>query len=626
MKIQDIHAEILSYFPNLPSDALHYTKNTAHGDFMINTFKYPHLIIPTIQNISIAPQKTTIYFTVDKASIGPSILRSILLKPNYGSHKPTGLFYIIEYSSPNIAKKFHPGHLRTTVLGNFIKNLCEVMGIKTHSINYLGDWGKQFGLLGVGFERFGCEQEMMRDPIKHLYDVYVRTNAEGLDDEAKAWFTDLETGKKENIELWQRFRRLSVEKYKELYEVLNCRFDEYSGESLYGEMGREIVNRLENNEPIVESKEDVKKKIMRKVVRKMEKYVDALFEKELLKSTTGLEELGIKDDIVNRKQRKDANTVKNSIKVRAEKNKIKPEKKLVKKDDNDESRYIETSHGKLCVLKNDGSTLYSTRDLAAAVDRIKRFNPDKIIYVVASQQDLYFKQLFECLHRAGVGFKKNESIFQHVNYGMVEGMSTRKGNVEFLEDIIDEARNVMLNKMKDNKDKFDKIEDIDKTAEILAVSALIVHDFDAKRIKNYRFNMNQCTEINGFTGPYLQYVHCRLKSIEDRNKGLFDFDGLTEENFDSIYAGSTEEKLNEIIFTLSKYPLTLEKCMVNYEPSTLVTYLMDLCKSVNGIVSQYKVLNEVRDVAIKRLVFYRAARIVLGNGLKVLGITPLDRM
>lgn len=604
MKIQDLKDKISSYFPKLPKDAVQYTKNAKLGDFMIHTFKYPNIEIPTIPNTIIMKQGTTLYFTMDKTALAPSILKSILFDPYFSKKKPTGQFFIIEYSSPNIAKKFHPGHLRTTILGNFIKNLCETMGVKTHSINYLGDWGKQFGLLGVGFEKFGSEEEMIKDPLKHLYDVYVKTNTMDLNEEAKAWFTELESGNKENLALWCRFRELSIEKYKELYAVLNCKFDEYSGESLYGEMGRTFINMLENKESISD-------------------YINEKMEVEIINNKLGHlrteEEQIILDkdiDIPGTIPKKETCLENETIKCGS----------IVQKDENAESRYIDTSFGKVCVLKKDGSTLYVTRDIAAIVDRIIRFNPDKIIYVVASQQDLHFKQLFECMHMANVGYKNGENILEHINYGLVEGMSTRKGNVEFLEDIIDEARNVMLDKMKANINNLDQIDDINKTSEILAVTALIVHDFSARRIKGYKFNINECTEIHGFTGPYLQYTHCRLRSIENKNLDVGDFENLNNNNLDEIYSGKSDEKLNEIVFTLSKYPYILEKCMIDFEPSLLVNYLMDLCKSINGIISLFRVMNEEKELAVKRLIFYRSCRIVLGNGLKVLGITPLDRM
>lgn len=569
MKIQDIHNEILTSIQNneeLDSNALIYCKTAENGDFTIHSSKFQkngdiHKFISNYSSENIKKVhliNQNIFFVVDKQKISKKIVYDILNeRSSYGQQPKKNKLYVIEYSSPNIAKKFHPGHLRTTILGNFIKNLLRVSGYDTYSINYLGDWGKQFGLIGLGYTKYGNEEEMLKDPIKHLYDIYVKINHEAelnkeIDEEAKRWFMDLENGKTENYLLWEKFRKLSIEKYKDQYKILNCEFDEYSGESKYSKKGKEFVDKYSQSETNNDS--------------------------------------------------------------------------FIKNDEKDDSKYIETKFGKLCVIKNDGSTLYSTRDLAAALDRIERLNPDKIIYVVASQQDLYFKQLFECLKMAGIGYKNNEFICEHVNYGMINGMSTRKGTVVFLEDIIDEAKNVMLNKMKDNKDKFEKIENVNKTCEILAVSALIVQDFNAKRIKNYKFNMEQCTEINGFTGPYLQYVHCRLMSIEEKNNDLFSDEetiGFFETYFDQCLL---DDKVFEIIYNLVKYPLIIEKCMVNYEPSTLITYLMDLCKMINAIIPDIRVLGVEKQLAITRLLFFKSARIVIGNGIRLLGITPLERM
>lgn len=442
-------------------------------------------------------------------------------------------------------------------------------GYKTHTINYLGDWGKQFGLIGVGYEKYGDEEKMKKDPIKHLYDIYVKinnekTDANDLDERAKSWFTELENGKEENVKMWKRFREMSVEKYKSLYKTMNCKFDEYSGESYYALKGKEIVKKLEDKQ--------------NEIVKDVSEY-------------------------------------------------------FLKNDEKDNSKYIETKYGKICVVKNDGSTLYSTRDIAACIDRLERINPDKMLYVVASQQDLYFQQLFDIFQKIGYGYKNGEFILKHINYGMVNGMSTRKGTVVFLEDIITEAKEVMLNKMKDNKEKFEQIKNVDETCEVLALSALIIQDFSAKRIKNYDFNMERNTETNGFTGPYLQYMHCRLNSLEDKNKNLIDLlkgeckDETDLAVFKKFFTNDAlNEKIHDIIYNLLKYPLVVQKCMENYEPSTMVTYLMDLCKSVNSIINDARVLGVESSIGVTRLLFFKCVRNVVGNGIRLLGMTPLERM
>ncbi|KAM0687376.1 arginyl-tRNA synthetase [Conglomerata obtusa] len=608
MKIQSLHNKIankLLEYTNFELNALIYSKNSENGDFSIHTSRLEnkHAIESIISNFdlphiqAVIQLRGSICFFVDKKSISRDILNTIFKEnETYGMKEKNGKLVVVEYSSPNIAKKFHPGHFRNTVLGNFIDNLLKANGYQTYTINYLGDWGKQFGLIGVGFNKYGNEDEMERDPIKHLYDVYVSINKDAendkkIDENAKAWFADLEKGKEKNVRMWKRFRDMSIEKYKKLYQLMNCSFDEYSGESYYALKSKEIIATIENKQK--EVKQNIKESL------------DVNFK---INDNSKYKKTEVKQ---NNKESLDVDFLKN--------------------DDNDNSKYIQTSFGKLCVIKNDGSTLYSTRDIAAAVDRLDRLNPDEILYVVASQQDLYFKQLFNIFQILGYGYKNNEFIFKHINYGMVNGMSTRKGTVVFLEDILNEAKEVMLSKMKKNEEKFKQINDVNKTCEILALSALVIQDFSAKRIKNYDFNMERNTETNGFTGPYLQYMHCRLMSLEDKNKELINKylqkgeleNQILNDEYNPIFLN---DKTIEIIYFLFKYPFIIERCKENYEPSTLVTYLMDLCKSVNSIISDLRVMGEENKIAITRLYFYKCVRIVVGNGIRILGLTPLERM
>ncbi|KCZ76879.1 arginine-tRNA ligase, partial [Anncaliia algerae PRA109] len=243
---------------------------------------------------------------------------------------------VIDYSSPNIAKIFHIGHLRTTIIGNFLKNIYTKFGFKTIGINYLGDWGKQFGLVCTGFKKFGCEETLKKDPLKHLFDIYVKISAEAkkdkqVDEEARIFFKEMEEKKEENLSLWRKFRELSIKKYEEIYKMLNVHFDVYSGESFYGEKGKEII--MENSHLI----------------------------------TT----------------------------------------------DDDGSKIISLGeNGNFLVLKNDGSSLYSTRDIAAAFDRKNLYNPKKILYVVANEQSSYFVQLKCALSKLGY----DSDIITHVEY------------------------------------------------------------------------------------------------------------------------------------------------------------------------------------------------------------------
>ncbi|KAG0419005.1 Arginine--tRNA ligase, partial [Dictyocoela roeselum] len=414
------------------------------------------------------------------------------------------------------------------------------------AMNYLGDWGKQFGLLGVGYERYGDDKLLEENPLKHLYDVYVKinrdkgaekekelekkeNNKETIDQLAKEYFRKLENGEPEQYQLWKKFRTLSIEKYKKLYSKMHISFDVYSGESEYGSMGREIV---------------------------------------------------VSD------------------------------KKVV--TDTDGSKYYDLGDlGKFCVIKSDGATLYSTRDIAAAIDRVEKYKADKIYYVVACQQNHYFRQLFAVLAQMG-----HKDKFVHISYGMVDDMSTRRGTVVFLEDIIEESKKAMHAAMMKNPEKYDQIEDKDATIEELALSAIIVQDFKAKRIKNYAFDMKRNTNTEGETGPHLQYTHCRLQSIFAKNPGVVP----------SIHPDCYTEENLELFFYLMRYPMVVEECLDTFEPSKMVTYLFKLCKYVNKMFSKYRVMNEEERVASARLAMFESAKVVLANGMRILGMMPLVRM
>lgn len=475
----------------------------------------------------------------------------------YGSRNiGKGGTVVVDFSSPNIAKKFHAGHLRTTVLGNFLCNLYKYLNFNVVGINHLGDWGKQFGLVGVGFNKYGSKEELEKDAIKHLLEVYIKINKDvkaeydalevdgeqktetkqvisKTDQEARDYFTSLEQGDPEKIIQWKLFRTLSLEKYKLLYYILNIKFDVYGGESFYAKTGKEIVQDAE-----------------------------------------------VEDD--------------------------------------GSMFYNLKNLGKFFVLKDDGSTLYSTRDIAAAIDRVETYNPVKLIYVVASQQDLYFQQLFSVL-KGEYGIKRrvpDHLVLDHVSFGMVNGLSTRKGNLVFLEDIIDTAKDAMLTTMKKNQAKYKEIENLEETCTTLAISAMIIQDFNSKRKKNYNFDMKRNTSSEGETGPYLQYAHCRLMSIKKKNSDL------VPEMDESLLE---QEPLN-LMFFLSKFSTAIQDSYTTSEPCKIVRFLMDLSKQVNSLFSTLRVYGEEKKVAQTRLAVFEAARMVLCNGMKILGLKPLERM
>ncbi|KAI8991389.1 arginyl-tRNA synthetase [Mycotypha africana] len=474
-------------------------------------------------------------------------------KEKYGHHTlATPQTVLIDYSSPNIAKPFHAGHLRSTILGNFIKRIHDANGYNTVGINYLGDWGKQYGLLAIGFDMFGKEEELLKNPIEHLYQVYVQVNALAkenaeIDKKAIEYFKCMEDGDKKALAQWQRFRELSIESYKQIYKRLNIEFDYYSGES--------------QTEPYIQ------------------KVYQILNEHSLLEKT------------------EDGASV-----VNLEKYKL----------------------GKPVLQRADGTSLYMTRDLASLLLRRKNFgNFHKAVYVIGTEQELYLKQLFkicELLHHHDSNWPTN--LF-HAKFGRVMGMSTRKGTAVFLKDILDTAKDHMLNKMTIN-DQFNKqiIENenqsLEKVADKLGASAVIIQDMAAKRTKNYDFAWDRMTAVKGYTGIYLQYTHARMCGIERQiNIPL---------TIDADVSLLKEREAFELCLAISQFPdITRFSCDA-MDPSILVQYMFKLSHVISQANAVIKVKNAETQTAESRRLLFWAAKTTLSNGLKLLGVDPLSRI
>lgn len=463
----------------------------------------------------------------------------------------------IDYSAPNIAKPFHAGHVRSTIIGNFIKHLYAAAGFDCVGINYLGDWGKQYGLLALGYLKYGKEETLKEDPIKHLFNVYVAINRDmeqdpSIDDQARAYFKRMEDGDQEALSLWRRFRDLSIVKYKQVYARLNIFFELYSGESLY-----------QDQLPLA---------------------IDMLQRAGILEDSQGAKTINLE----------------------------------------------EWKLGRALIVKKDGTSIYMSRDIAAAYDRFTKMHMDKLVYVVACQQDLHLAQLFRIYHLLGKHSVVPEQWFNnmvHVNFGMVRGMKTRKGEVKFLEEILDEAKEVMQGVMRQNPDKYAEIENPERTSDILAVSAVMIQDMSAKRIKDYDFKLERVTQFEGDTGPYLQYAHSRLCSIERK---FLDREQIASSELDLIKGVNlellTEKEAGDLMWHCVQYPEILQECRLNFEPCTLVSYLITLSQLVSSTINKLWVMGQEKELALARLAMYRAARIVLGNGLRILGLVPLERM
>lgn len=399
------------------------------------------------------------------------------------------------------------------------------MGWDVIKMNYLGDWGKQFGLLAVGWQRFGSEEKLALEPLKHLLEVYARINAlfkpeqdasqksrkegrdtaeiesQGLYAERNAFFRRMEDGDAERVSLWRRFRDISIDRYVALYARLNISFDEYSGESQVQTVSVVAVERVVKERGIYEEKEG-------------SWLID--FEKSGFK---GL--------------------------------------------------------GTAVVRGRTGTTTYLLRDVAAVLEREEKYFFDKMIYVVSSEQDLYFKRISKTLDL--MGRSDLAARLQHMNFGKVEGMSSRLGNAKLLSDILDESGASMHEVMRRNADKYAQVENPDAVAETVGLTAVMVQDMSGKRISNYPFDMARMMSFEGVTGPYLQYCHARMRFIPRRVgvNAAFLKQHIVE-NPTTLDVDADKEHYINLLRLIAQYPDVTATAIRNHEPSTILTYLFCL--------------------------------------------------
>ncbi|KAH7904951.1 hypothetical protein BJ138DRAFT_1165691 [Hygrophoropsis aurantiaca] len=507
---------------------------------------------------SITHDKAFLHFQLNTANLIREVLNQVHTltydsptgKASYGTNESgKGKKLVIEYSSPNIAKSFHVGHLRSTIIGAFLDNLYKACGWEVVSLNYLGDWGTQFGMIATGFEKYGSQEELKKDAIKHLYDVYVKVSQDAEADpdvkiEAAKWFKRMEDGDETALSTWRFWRELSVNRYIDEYSRLNVSFDVYTGES---EVGKEWQD----------------------------------------KALKRLEEMGLISD---------ANGAKL---VDLEKWKL----------------------GKAVLRKADGTSIYLTRDIGGAIERWEKYKFDKMIYVVASQQDLHLSQFFKMLKLMDFSWADR---LEHVNYGMVLGMSTRKGTAVFLDQIIREASSVMHDQMRKNEEKYNAVEDPETVSREVGITGIKIQDMAAKRINNYTFNWDRMLSFEGDTGPYLQYAHVRLTSMERKNPHLFPLPPPSQIDTSSLAASS---HARDIAILLGSYPDVVKVALKTHEPSGVVTFAFRLAHAISSAWETLVVKGEADDdKARARLWLYLCARDVLGAAMRLLSIRPLERM
>lgn len=467
-------------------------------------------------------------------------------KENYGSSNiGNGKNIIVEYSSPNIAKPFHVGHLRTTVIGRALYNMYKFLGYNTIGINHLGDWGTQFGKLIEGYKRFGNEYNLEENPIDKLTEIYVRINElckedESVLDDCRNNFKKLEDGDEYCTQVWQKFKDLSLKEFQRIYDILDVHFDSNNGESFYSNKMQEVVDILRKNNKLVESQ--------------------------------GAEIVDLE--------------YKN----------MPP----------------------LMVTKSNGSTTYATRDLAAILYRARTYDFDKCIYVVAYEQNLHFKQVFEVAKFLDLDEKYTNGLI-HVPYGMVRlktgKMSTREGTLIKLEDILKEA---VTRAKAIIEEKNPNIEGKDDIAKKVGIGAVIFNDLSNNIIKDEVFDWDIMLNFQGETGPYIQYMYVRTKSILEKENYVM--------NKDLVDISELEEHGIELIKQIYSFNDIVKQAVDKNEPSIISRYLIDVAKLYSSFYNDNKIIVEDEKIKNTRLCLTYMVGNVLKIGTGLLGMEMPDRM
>ena len=465
----------------------------------------------------------------------------------YGKSKiGQGKNIIVEYSSPNIAKPFHIGHLRTTLIGNCLYRIYKYLGYNTTGINHLGDYGTQFGKMIEAYKMWGEEYDLTEDPINKMMDMYVRINDLCKKDEAvlercRENFKLLENRDEYCTSLWEKFKELSLKEFSRIYDVLNVKFDSYAGESFYQDKMDEVIDILEAKGRITESNGA--------------KIVD-------------LEDRGISTPCI--------------------------------------------------IQKSDGSTIYATRDLAAILYRARTYDFDKCLYVVAYEQNLHFKQVFEVAK--DLVDEKYWKGLEHVSYGMVSlptgKMSTRLGNVVKIEELISET----INKAKEIIEvKNSNLQDKDEVAKKVGVGAIVYNTLASTNIKDQVFDWNVALNFQGETGPYIQYTYVRTRSVLEKIGEIPELKSIKAEKLMDEYS------LN-LIDLLYNFEEILKQVTFKNEPGILARYLIDVAKNYSIFYNENKIINENKDLQNARAYLTNCVSQVLKQGAYLLGMEMPEKM
>lgn len=488
-----------------------------------------------------------INFYINKKILAKEVIEEIDKAEKYGQGTiGNGKNIIIEYSSPNIAKPFHIGHLRTTLIGNALYRTYKYLGYNTIGINHLGDYGTQFGKMIEAYKMWGQEYTLEENPIDKMVEMYIRINALCKEDEevlerCRNNFKLLEEKDEYCTQLWNKFKDLSMIEFQKIYELLDIKFDSFKGEASYAEDKEKIIKILEEKGKIEESEGA-------KIVE--------------------LEDVGISTPCL--------------------------------------------------IQKANGSSIYATRDLAAIMYRAQTYDFDKCLYIVAYEQNLHFKQIFEVAKY--LVDEKYQKGLKHVSYGMVSlptgKMSTRLGNVLKIEDLLKET----IERAKEIiEEKNPELEEKEEVAKKVGIGAVIFNTLSTATIKDQVFDWNTALNFQGETGPYIQYSFVRTNSVIEKAGYIPKAEEIDAEKLEDEYS-----------FNLIKLIYNFQDILIQVtekeEPSILSRYLIDIAKAFSSFYNENKIICEDKKIQDARVYLTYITGIVLKQGAELLGIKMPNKM
>jgi len=490
-------------------------------------------------------------FTIDRGDLARVVVGEVLAQgASYGgSDLGAGKTIVIDFSSPNIAKPMHVGHLRSTILGAALGRMFTALGYRVVGINHIGDWGSQFGGLVVALRRWKSEVDLDVDPVRGLLELYQRSKQAAASDpgfaaEARAAWQELESGRDGEVRAtWRWATEASLRGFARTYERLGIRHDLVRGESFY--------------EPFLAS-----------AIERCESAGITAISAGALVVQLGEIDKGLKETP--------------------------------------------------CLLRQtDGTTLYATRDLAALFHRHEEFHFERALYVVGAEQKLHFRQLKAVLKRLGVPW---EPRVEHVEFGLLLGkdkkkLASRKGDVLVLDDLLDE---VVEESTRIIAQKNANLAAPERVAEVVGIGAIVFNDLKRERIKDVLFDKDDILSFEGETGPYLQYTHARLASIERKARDAGE--GGAEPDW-SMLADAAP-----VLGRLGRFPDVVRSAADHAEPSEIANALLALGRDLNTWYVQARVLGQEPAVTAARLALVRASKSVIGNGLRLLGCSAPDEM